>query len=38
MEVFTSSIIHEGIARKLGKCSYIENNEAARQAIHLAFL
>ena len=34
-EVVTSCIIHYGMARKLGKYSYIENKEAASQGIHL---
>ena len=36
MKVFTSYIISERIARKLGECSYIENKEAARKGMHLA--
>ena len=35
MEVVTSCIIHEGIAQKLGKCSYIENKTAAPKGMHL---
>ena len=35
MEAVISFIFHEGIAQKLGKCSYIENKEA-RQGMHLA--
>ena len=36
MEIVTSCIIHERITQKLRKCSYIENKEAARQAVHMA--
>ena len=36
MEVLTSCIIHEGIARKLGKRLYLENKEAALQGMHQA--
>ena len=35
MEVATLCIIHEGIAQKLGKCSYTESKEASRQGMHL---
>ena len=35
MEVVTSFIIHKGIARKLGKCSYAKNKETASQGVHL---
>ena len=35
MKVVTSCITHEGIAQKVGKWSYMENKEAARQAMHL---
>ena len=31
MEILNSCIIHEGIARKLGKWPYIENKKAACQ-------
>ena len=32
----TSCFIHEEVARKLGKCSYIENKEVVRQGMHVA--
>ena len=34
-EVATLCIIHEGIAQKLGKCSYTESKEASCQGMHL---
>ena len=34
MEDVTSCFIHEGITRKLVKCSYMENKEAISQGMH----
>ena len=36
MGLVTSFIVHEGIAKKLIKCSYIPNKKAARQWKYLA--